>query len=92
MTARLNCVGYGWDNGYNARDTTVIRMARKNLKVPENLFLALKDDKDEQESWPHYLEQQCLHEQDGPVAVTLDATERNKIAEEVAEVIVNELP
>jgi len=36
-------------------------MARKNIKVPEDLFLALRDDKDDQQSWPHYLEEQCLH-------------------------------
>jgi hypothetical protein len=67
-------------------------MARKNLKVPEDLFLALRDDKDDQQSWPHYLEEQCLHGQGGPVAVTLDATERKQIAEDVAEVVINELP
>lgn len=36
-------------------------MTRKNIKVPEDLFLALRDDKDDQQSWPHYLEEQCLH-------------------------------
>lgn len=35
-------------------------MGRKNIKVPEDLFLALRDDKDDQQSWPHYLEQECL--------------------------------
>jgi len=35
-------------------------MGRKNLKVPEDLFMALRDDKDDQQSWPHYLEEQCL--------------------------------
>jgi len=44
-------------------------MARKNLKVPENLFLAMDDDKDDQQSWPHYLEQQCLHDGDRPADV-----------------------
>lgn len=37
-------------------------MARKNIKVPEDLFLAMRDDKDDQQSWPHYLEEQCLHD------------------------------
>jgi len=37
-------------------------MARKTLKVPEDLFHALDEDKDDQQSWPHYLEQQCLHD------------------------------
>jgi len=37
-------------------------MTRKNIKVPEDLFMALRDDKDDQQSWPHYLEEQCLHE------------------------------
>jgi len=45
-------------------DTTVIRMARKNLKVPENLFLALRDDKPDHMSWPTYLETRCLGESD----------------------------
>lgn len=41
-------------------------MTRKNLKVPEDLFYALQDDKDDEQSWPHYLEEQCLHnEPDG---------------------------
>jgi hypothetical protein len=37
-------------------------MPRKNIKVPEDLFLALRDNKDDQQSWPHYLEEQCLHD------------------------------
>ena len=45
-------------------------MARKNIKVPENLFLALRDDKDDEQSWPHYLEQQCL--MDGGDDATVD--------------------
>jgi hypothetical protein len=40
-------------------------MARKNIKVPEDLFLALRDDKDDEQSWPHYLEQRCLVSDDG---------------------------
>jgi hypothetical protein len=39
-------------------------MARKNLKLPEDLFMALRDDKDDQQSWPHYFEEQCLHDSD----------------------------
>ena len=35
-------------------------MARKNIKVPEDLFYALRENKDDQQSWPHYLEEQCL--------------------------------
>lgn len=41
-------------------------MARKNIKVPEDLFLAMRDDKDDQQSWPHYLEENCLHD-DGEI-------------------------
>lgn len=41
-------------------------MARKNIKVPEDLFQDLRDDKGDNQSWPHYLEQQCLHEDDIP--------------------------
>jgi len=37
-------------------------MGRKNIKVPEELFLAMRDDKGDQQSWPHYLEEQCLHD------------------------------
>lgn len=44
-------------------------MPRKNIKVPEDLFLALRDDKDNQQSWPHYLEEQCLHDGDRPADV-----------------------
>ena len=40
-------------------------MTRKNIKVPEPLFNALRDDKDDSQSWPHYLETECLHENDG---------------------------
>jgi hypothetical protein len=35
-------------------------MARKNIKVPEALFLALRDDKPDTLSWPAYLERECL--------------------------------
>lgn len=35
-------------------------MTRKNLKVPESLFLALRDDKPDSLSWPAYLETRCL--------------------------------
>ena len=72
-------------------------MSRKNIKVPESLFLALRDDKDDTQSWPHYLETKCLHDTDASdvdvdaiadaVAtrnMTLDADERTKIAREVA--------
>jgi len=70
-------------------------MGRKNLKVPDDLFHALRDDKDDQQSWPHYLEEQCLHDDDGPNAddiahdvskrVTDDLTTQlpRKIAEEL---------
>jgi hypothetical protein len=54
-------------------------MARKNLKVPEDLFMALRDDKDDQQSWPHYLEEQCLHD-----------TQRD--ADEVAKAFVRAFP
>ena len=40
-------------------------MARKNIKVPEPLFNALRDDKDDTQSWPHYLETECLGAGDG---------------------------
>ena len=40
-------------------------MSRKNIKVPESLFLALRDDKDDNQSWPHYLESECLGAGDG---------------------------
>ena len=35
-------------------------MGRKNIKIPEPLFNALRDDKDDNQSWPHYLESECL--------------------------------
>lgn len=38
-------------------------MPRKNLKIPESLFLALRDDKGDNQSWPHYLETECLHDE-----------------------------
>ena len=37
-------------------------MARKNIKVPEDLFYALQEDKDDEQSWPHYLESECLND------------------------------
>ncbi|UBF23458.1 hypothetical protein HRTV-28_gp20 [Halorubrum tailed virus 28] len=40
-------------------------MTRKNIKVPEPLFNALRDDKSDNQSWPHYLESECLHDADG---------------------------
>ena len=43
-------------------------MTRKNIKVPEPLFNALRDDKSDNQSWPHYLESECLHDDDGDVA------------------------
>jgi len=40
-------------------------MGRKNIKIPEPLFNALRDDKDDNQSWPHYLESECLGAGDG---------------------------
>lgn len=39
-------------------------MTRKNIKIPEPLFNALRDDKDDAQSWPHYLKTKCLHDSD----------------------------
>ena len=49
-------------------------MTRKNIKVPEPLFNALRDDKSDNQSWPHYLESECLHD-DGDVADRLGRIE-----------------
>ena len=38
-------------------------MARKNIKVPESLFLALRDDKPDNVTWPAYLEARCLNDE-----------------------------
>ena len=87
-------------------------MSRKNIKVPEPLFNALRDDKDDNQSWPHYLESECLHDASArhlrdqldrvehtlaDVAneadtvdariVDMDATERQRLAEAIAEVL-----
>jgi len=40
-------------------------MGRKNIKIPEPLFNALRDDKGDNQSWPHYLESECLGAGDG---------------------------
>ena len=50
-------------------------MTRKNIKVPEPLFNALRDDKGDSQSWPHYLESECLHDDDGDVADRLGRIE-----------------
>jgi len=55
-------------------------MARKNLKVPEDLFHALRDDKDDGQSWPHYLEEQCLHSTESTTDVSHD-----RLAEQIAD-------
>ena len=55
-------------------------MARKNIKLPEDLSLALRDDKDDEQSWPHYLEEQCLHGDEGLTDVSHD-----KLAEVIAD-------
>lgn len=46
-------------------------MGRKNIKVPDALFNALRDDKDDTQSWPHYLESECLQDGDDNLAGTL---------------------
>lgn len=55
---------------------------RKNIKVPESLFKRLKSDKGKHMNWQTYFEQECLS--DDTDTVTLEATERKKIADEVA--------
>jgi hypothetical protein len=56
-------------------------MARKNLKVPESLFLALRDDKPDSMTWPTYLETRCL----GGEGVSHPSPNPDEIAEAVAE-------
>jgi len=48
-------------------------MARKNIKVPEDLFHALSEDKDNEQSWPHYLETECLNDPDDNSDVDTEA-------------------
>jgi hypothetical protein len=50
-------------------------MTRKNIKVPEPLFNALRDDKSDNQSWPHYLESECLHGGCGDLRDQLDSIE-----------------
>ena len=38
---------------------------RKNIKLPADLFDALKDDKSDHMSWPVYFEQRCLGDDSG---------------------------
>ena len=67
-------------------------MGRKNIKVSEDLFEELREDKGDQQSWPHYLEEQCL---DGErvdltdAKAVLDALQEevNKIPERTADEI-----
>jgi len=55
---------------------------RKNIKLPADLFNALKDDKGKHKSWPVYLEEQCLLDSDdSQQPVTLEATEYKNIAD-----------
>jgi len=37
---------------------------RKNIKLPEPLFNALRDDKPDHMSWPTYFETRCLADDD----------------------------
>lgn len=60
-------------------------MGRKNIKIPEDLFLALRDDKDDQQSWPHYLEESCLLDEPG----TRDAAVADRV--DGVEIAVKEL-
>ena len=57
-------------------------MGRKNIKVPEPLFNALRDDKDDTQSWPHYLETECLHDTRGAIG----ADEYNELLERLDDV------
>lgn len=75
-------MGYGHPDAYHEWATSVRRMARKNLKVPESLFSALRDDKPDHMSWPAYLETRCLDTDDvshpspgGEVSEQLDRIE-----------------
>ena len=56
-----------------------VSQSRKNLKVPEDLFMTLRDDKDDQQSWPHYLEEQCLH--DDTAALEVDGEVVGRLAD-----------
>jgi hypothetical protein len=59
-------------------------MSRKNIKLPEPLFNALRDDKPDHMSWPTYFETRCLAPDDADT-VTLDATERTKLVRAIAD-------
>jgi len=49
---------------------------RKNIKLPEPLFNALRDDKSDHMSWPVYFETECLYDdEDADVADRLDDIE-----------------
>jgi hypothetical protein len=43
---------------------------RKNIKLPESLFLALRDDKPDHMSWPAYFEAECLGPDDADDTAT----------------------
>jgi hypothetical protein len=58
-------------------------MARKNLKVPEPLFNALRDDKPDSMSWPTYLETRCLSD----AGVSQPSYDTEELAREVAKQI-----
>jgi len=58
-------------------------MTRKNIKVPEALFLALRDDKPDNVTWPNYLEARCL----GGEGVSQTSPDAEEIAREVAKKI-----
>jgi len=56
-------------------------MTRKNIKIKEDLFDRLKEDKPAHMNWPTYLEQQCLvdarEEGDDEVTKAAKAAEAN---------------
>lgn len=67
-------------------------MGRKNLKIPEPLFNALRDDKPDNMSWPAYLERECL---DGDADLPegfLDVMEASKSDIEELKRMMDELP
>jgi len=48
---------------------------RKNIKLPESLFLALRDDKPDYMSWPTYFETECLKPEPSDAQIEIDMDE-----------------
>jgi len=65
-------------------------VVRKNIKLPEPLFDALREDKPDGVTWPDYLEARCLTERETPE--TPDTVSYDDVVNATRQAIREELP